>query len=174
MQIIQLSHINETLEQLSELLIDCVQSGASVGFLPPLTTQQARDYWQQVKSELLAGNRKLLVAKNGEQTVGAVQLALTSKANGNHRAEVEKLMVHTSARGQGLSKALMQALEQLALDNHRELLVLDTRVGDLASTVYRKLGYQEAGQIPNFARSASGKLEATVYFYKQLKAVNYS
>lgn len=168
MQIIQLSSIEEKLGELQALLIDCVESGASVGFLPPLTKQQSRDYWQQVENELLAGNRKLLVALDGQQIVASVQLALISKANGNHRGEVEKLMVHTSARGQGLSKTLMLALVQLALDNHRELLVLDTRLGDLASTVYRKLGYQQAGQIPNYARSASGKLEATVYFYKQL------
>jgi acetyltransferase len=172
MHIIQLPSIDKKLDELSALLSDCVESGASVGFLPPLSAEQARDYWLQVENELAKGARKLLVAKDGEQIVAAVQLALTTKANGNHRGEVEKLMVHTRARGRGLSKLLMQALEQVAVDNHRELLVLDTRLGDLASIVYRKLGYQEAGQIPNFARSASGKLEATVYFYKQLKTGN--
>ena len=169
MQIIQIHSTSEILDELSELLIDCVESGASVGFLPPLSPEQAGDYWRQVEGELLKGNRNLLVAMEGDKIVGSVQLALCSRANGSHRAEVEKLMVHRLARGRGLSKPLMLALEQLAVGNHRELLVLDTRLGDVASDLYCKLGYQQAGQIPNYARSASGNLETTVYFYKQLK-----
>jgi ribosomal protein S18 acetylase RimI-like enzyme len=81
---------------------------------------------------------------------------------------VEKLMVHSQARGKGVGRALMNAMEQGAQDARRTLLVLDTRVGDVASSLYRQLGYQEAGQIPDFARNGDGTLAATQFFYKQL------
>jgi ribosomal protein S18 acetylase RimI-like enzyme len=150
------------------LLQDSVASGASVGFLPPLTEEQGLGYWQGIETELAAGHRRLWVAFEQHQLVGAVQLALCTKANGRHRAEVEKLMVHSHARGKGIGRALMAALEQGARDAGRTLLVLDTRVGDVASRLYRQLGYQEAGQIPDFARSADGRLAATLFFYKPL------
>ncbi|TNI25124.1 GNAT family N-acetyltransferase [Aeromonas veronii] len=144
------------------LLQDCVDSGASVGFLPPLTTEESTRYWQGVEADLAAGHRKLWLALEQQQ------LALCGKANGRHRAEVEKLMVLQTARGKGVGRALMQALEQGAHAAGRSLLVLDTRAGDVASHLYRQLGYLEAGQIPSFARNADGSLAATVIFYKPL------
>jgi len=155
-------------QQLSQLLIDSVASGASVGYMTPLSLHDALDYWRGVAKALQQGHRKLFLVKEGDNIVGAAQLSLSSKANGVHRGEVEKVMVHRVARGQGLSTKLMQTLEQDALAHGLLLLVLDTRQGDVASNLYRKLGYIEAGTIPNFARSSSGELEATVFFYKQL------
>ena len=93
-------------------------------------------------------------------------LSLCSKANGAHRGEIEKLMVHS--QHQGFAKQLMNTLEQSALLQQLTLLVLDTRLGDVASRLYHKLNYIEAGQIPQFALSSSGELNATVYFYKPL------
>ncbi|MGN5288209.1 N-acetyltransferase family protein [Aeromonas sp. 11P] len=150
------------------LLQDCVDSGASVGFLPPLIKEESARYWQGVEADLAAGHRKLWLALEQQQLVGAVQLALCGKANGHHRAEVEKLMVLQTARGKGVGRALMQAMEQGAHASGRSLLVLDTRAGDVASHLYRQLGYLEAGQIPRFARNADGTLAATVIFYKPL------
>lgn len=150
------------------LLQDSVANGASVGFLPPLTEEQGLGYWQGIETELAAGRRQLWVAFEQHHLVGALQLALCTKANSRHRAEVEKLMVHSHARGKGVGRALMAAMEQGARDKGRTLLVLDTRVGDVASSLYRQLGYQEVGQIPNFARNADGTLAATLFFYKQL------
>lgn len=135
------------------LLQDCVDSGASVGFLPPLTMEESTRYWQGVEADLAAGHRKLWLALEQQQIVGAVQLALCGKANARHRAEVEKLMVLQTARGKGAG---------------RSLLVLDARAGDVASHLYRQLGYLDAGQIPSFARNADGSLAATVIFYKPL------
>lgn len=150
------------------LLQDSVANGASVGFLPPLTEDQGLGYWQGIETELAADRRRLWVAFEQHHLVGALQLALCTKANGRHRAEVEKLMVHSHARGKGVGRALMAAMEQGARDKGRTLLVLDTRVGDVASSLYRQLGYQEVGQIPDFARNADGTLAATLFFYKQL------
>lgn len=163
-----LKTIANHLDPLNELLNDSVASGASVGFLPPLTQQQVSSYWQSVEQSLDSNERLLLVAEEHGELLGAVQLSLCDKANGSHRAEVEKLMVHTRARGRGIAKQLMSALEQQAKLHHRSLLVLDTREGDTASFLYPKLGYTEVGRIPDFALSADGQLDGTIYFYKIL------
>jgi len=167
--VITVKNIQGLEQQLSQLLIDSVASGASVGFMKPLLPSDALAYWHHVSQELQQGQRKLYLVKEGEDIIGAAQLSLSAKANGSHRGEVEKVMVHRQARGQGLSTKLMQTLEQDAITHGLLLLVLDTRQGDVASNLYRKLGYTEAGTIPHFARSSSGELEATVFFYKQLE-----
>ena len=168
MQIIKLSPIKPYHKQLCNLLIDSVESNASVGFLPPLSTDEADDYWLSVDRECYAENKVLLVATENNHVLGAVQLALNTKKNGSHRGEVEKLMVHSSARGKGTGKQLMLALEQHAIDLDKKLLVLDTREGDVASSLYKKLGYTVAGIIPDFALSSTGQLDGTVIFYKQI------
>ncbi len=168
MEIFKLEDITESKNELVALLVDCVESGASVGFIPPLADLTATDYWASVAGDCSSGSRKLILALDGNKVIGAVQLSLTDKANGLHRAEVEKLMVHTSVRGRGVGKALMLRAEKVAASLHRSLLILDTREGDVASSLYRQIGYIEAGQIPGFARSSSGELDATIFFYKQL------
>ncbi len=152
------------LPQLIALLQDAVASGASIGFLPPLDTHAAEAYWRGV----LADNVVLFVAEEDGNLVGTVQLAPATKANALHRAEVQKLMVHRDYRSRGIGRRLMELAEQTAKEIGSTLLVLDTRRGDVASTLYRKLGYIEAGVIPRFALSASGELDDTVLFYKEL------
>ncbi len=160
MEIIQLKSIARVALQLHALLADSIESGASIGFLSPPKPQEVAAYWQTVEAELKSGVRKLLIAHEQEQVVGCVQLSLSSKANALHRGEVEKLMVKSSQRGKGLSKLLMAKMERCAVDSGLSLLVSDTRVGDVASSLYRAIGYQEAGQIPQFARSLNGRLDA--------------
>ncbi|MBJ6360365.1 GNAT family N-acetyltransferase [Paenibacillus sp. GCM10012307] len=152
------------LEQLSELLVDVVEEGASIGFLPPLSKESARDYWEGVLEDGVI----LWIAKEGDRVGGTVQLHLSQKANGTHRAEVAKLMVHPLQRQKGIGKALMTTLEDKAKSEGRSLLILDTRLGDPSNIVYRSLGYVEAGSIPRFAKSANGDLDATLFFYKEI------
>ncbi|MBB1475162.1 GNAT family N-acetyltransferase [Shewanella sp. SG41-3] len=168
MEIKQVSSISGLVEQLHSLLADCIVSGASVGFLTPINDQEVKSYWESVETELESGTRKLFLAYDNDNVIGAVQLSLCAKANGAHRGEVEKLMVDTRARGKGVSKKLMSLMESAASEMGLTLLVLDTRLGDVASSLYRSIGYTEAGQIPQFARSSTGELEATVYFFKLL------
>ncbi|MBU7315621.1 GNAT family N-acetyltransferase [Paenibacillus oleatilyticus] len=156
----------ESLEQLAELLVDAVESGASVGFLPPLSKDEAVNYW---KSALEPGII-LWAAKLDRTIVGTVQLQLAQKKNAAHRAEIAKLMVHTRSRRNGIARALMQAAEERARAENRTLLVLDTRAGDPSNLLYRSLGYVEAGRIPRYARSADGSLNDTVFYYKETEA----
>jgi acetyltransferase len=162
------AQLDEYLTSFIALLQDAVESGASVGFVPPLDHGDARAYWSGVKSALAGGNRILLAAIEHGDVLGSVQLDLPVMPNASHRAEVMKLMVHRTARRRGIGKALMLALEESARRSNRGLLVLDTRVGDAAEQLYVTLGYERAGVIPRYALSAAGTLDATVYMYREI------
>ena len=152
-------------EQLATLLIDAVHGGASVGFLAPLSMARAMAYWQNVYANMGEDSALWVVEAEGE-IVGAVQLSLCSKENGRHRAEVQKLFVRRSHRGQHIATALMTAVETHARSIGRTLLVLDTESGSLAETVYQHLGWQKSGEIPQYAGLPNGKLIATAIYYK--------
>ncbi|WP_068612809.1 GNAT family N-acetyltransferase [Paenibacillus tuaregi] len=159
------SAIPEQLDELSRLLIDVVNEGASVGFLPPLEVEEANAYWRQVNEPGV----KLWAAVQDGRIIGTVQLQLAGKKNALHRAEIAKLMVHPASRRNGLAKRLMLTAEEAAHQEGRTLLVLDTREGDPSNLLYQSLGYIEAGRIPGFAMSAGGSLDATVIYYKDLR-----
>jgi ribosomal protein S18 acetylase RimI-like enzyme len=157
------------LQKLAALLQDAVVSGASIGFLPPLTDEDAIKYWQEVAAALGTPHRILLIAQIDQIIVGTVQLDMASRPNGNHRAEIVKLMVHSSYRSQGIGQALIKAIESEAQQAGRTTLILDTREGDPSEHIYAKLGYNRAGTIPEYARSADGTLHTTMFMYKLLK-----
>ena len=150
--------------QLAELIVTVVNDGASIGYLPPMAFADADAYWHTV----LSPNRVLLLAEEAGQIVGSAQLFLEPRPNGNHRAEVAKVMVHPTARRRGLGRSLMMRLEEIARRNERSLLVLDTRDGDPSNQLYQSLGFVEVGKIPNYCRSEKGGFDATVVYYKQL------
>jgi hypothetical protein len=158
------------LPDLIALLRDCIEGGASIGFVLPLDDAELDTYWRDVIASVEAGNRLLWGAfDDAGRLIGGVQLEPSGKANGAHRAEVQKLLVHRDARRQGVAVMLMTALEAEARALGRSLLVLDTRTGDHAEPLYRKLGYQTAGVIPDFAISPDrATLEGTTVMYKRL------
>ena len=129
----------------AELLIDCVAGGASVGFLPPSAIDAAGNYWRRVAGAIEAGTRVLLAALEDGRLRGTVQLDLPGMANGRHRAEVMKLLVSTQARGRGIGAKLMERVESAARERGRSLLALDTKTGDAAEQLYRKIGHETAG-----------------------------
>lgn len=156
------------LPKLAALLQDSVHNGSSVGFLPPLTFDVASEYWLETLNEVAQGKRILLVSREAGDVTGTVQLALAAKQNALHRAEVQKLIVHTSFRNRGIAHALMSAVEEAARASGRTLLVLDTEEGSVAEKLYEKCGYTRAGVIPRYALSTDGSLITTVIFYKLL------
>ena len=151
------------------LLQDVVGGGASVGFLPPLSTDEAAAYWDSVAAALTGGGRRLWIARATDGgIVGTVHLDLAGQANGRHRAEAIKLMVLSSARRRGIGRLLMEAAEAEARRLGRTTLVLDTRQGDPSEALYRGMGWQPAGTIPRYACSADGTLHTTAFYYKLL------
>jgi GNAT superfamily N-acetyltransferase len=152
------------LDGLTDVLIGVVEQGASVGFLPPLAREDAERYWRGVlKPEVI-----LLVAERDRKVVGTAQLEMAMRANGRHRAEVNKVLVHPDYQRQGIGRRLMTEIEAAARREGRSLLHLDTREGDSSNDVYRALGWTEAGRIPKWARSAGGTLDGTVFYFKEL------
>ena len=156
----------DSIDELIELLHDSLEHGASFGFVLPLQPDEAQRYWAQVIADIERGARLLLVARQAGHIVGAVQLESAVQRNAAHRAEVQKLLVHTRARRQGIGRALMQAIAAAAIELGRTLLVLDTRKGNHAEHLYRQLGYIRAGEIPRYARSIDGRLNDSVFYYR--------
>jgi acetyltransferase len=156
--------------ELGALLVDAVQQGASIGFVLPFAVGEIADYWRKVRAEVAAGSRVLVGAYDDtDLLIGSAQLVLESRRNGLHRAEVQKVMVRSAARGQGVGRALMARVEAEARVRGRVLLFLDTSEGEAgAGEFYRKLGYTHAGGIPRFAASPDGHLETNAIFYKEL------
>jgi GNAT superfamily N-acetyltransferase len=155
------------IDALAELLIDCVEGGASVSFMHPLSLPKARAFWQRVADDVTRGERALLVAEDAAGIVGTVQLLLTQPENQPHRADLAKMLVHRRARQQGVGAALLTAAEQAARDEGKTLLVLDTASAD-AERLYARAGWQRCGVVPGYALLPQGGLCATTFFYREL------
>lgn len=152
------------LDDLCAVLIACVNDGASLGFHPPLSRDVARAWWERLPRPGVA----LLVAEADGRIGGTVQLQAAESANGSHRVEVAKLLVHPAWRRRGVARSLMLAAEEMARRQGKLLLVLDTREGDPSNLLYASVGYTQGGRIPDWARDAAGELTATIFWYKQL------
>lgn len=157
------------LEQLVDLLLDCVEGGASVSFMHPLDRDRARRFWQRVAEDTARGNRILLVAEDAGGISGTVQLILDLPDNQPHRADLAKMLVHRRARRQGLGEKLMAAAESAARDARRTLLVLDAVTGGDGARLYERLGWVRVGDIPNYALYPRGGFCSTTYYYRELK-----
>lgn len=156
------------IDQLAGVLTDCVEGGASVSFMHPLTHERAAAFWRGVAQDVAAGERALLVAEDAQGICGTVQLVLAQPENQPHRADLAKMLVHRRARRQGLGEALMRAAETLARDCGKRLLVLDTITGSTADHLYERLGWQRVGEIPDYALMPRGGLRGTTVFYRRL------
>ena len=154
---------------LAQVLCDCVDGGASVSFMHPLSIERATAFWRDVAAGVARGERALLVAEDaGGAIVGTVQLVLAQPENQPHRADVAKMLVHRRARRAGVGAALMRAAERVAADEGRSLLVLDTVTGGDAERLYERLGWQRCGEIPGYALWPRGGLCATTVFFKSV------
>jgi GNAT superfamily N-acetyltransferase len=162
--------LDEDIRALSELLHAVVYDDAGVSFVVPFSVEEAHGFWcETVLPGLRAGTRRVLVARVDAHIVGTVQLDLAVPPNQRHRAEVVKLLVHPTARRQGIARALMVALEPIARSEGRTLLTLDTWTGRAAERLYQSLGYVTVGVIPRYARgSLTPELEPATFMYKEL------
>ncbi|MBK7617548.1 MAG: GNAT family N-acetyltransferase [Vitreoscilla sp.] len=154
---------------LADLLIDCVEGGASVSFMWPLPLDKAQAFWRGVAEGVARNDRVLLVAEdNSGQLVGTVQLILAMPDNQPHRADVAKMLVRRSARRRGIAQQLMAALDDAARAHGKHTLVLDTVTGGDAERLYARSGWQPVGEIPRYALMPDGQPCSTTYFYKQI------
>lgn len=161
---LEASHI----AQLADVLIDCVEGGASVSFMLPLTRERALSFWTKVAAGVAAGERVVLIAEDAQGICGTVQLILDLPENQPHRADVAKMLVHRRARRRGLGETLMRAAEVEAKKRGRTLLVLDAVTGGDASRLYERLGWVKVGDVPRFALMPDGRECGTTYYYRDL------
>ncbi len=159
---------DEHVQGLAELLIDCVDGGASVSFMHPLPRAKALDFWRRIAEAVAREERALLVAQDADGLVGTVQLVLQQPENQPHRADLAKLLVHRRARHQGLGAALVRAAEDLGRQCGKSLLVLDSVTGGDAERLYGRLGWKQCGVIPGYALLPHGGLCSTTYLYRTL------
>ena len=157
-------------EALADVLIDCVEGGASVSFMLPLTRERAVAFWRRVADDVAAGRRALVVAEDAQGPCGTVQLVFDLPENQPHRADLAKMLVHRRARRQGLGAALLRAAEATARECGKTLLVLDAVTDGAAARMYARLGWTRVGDIPNYALYPGGGLCSTTYFYRDLSA----
>jgi GNAT superfamily N-acetyltransferase len=156
------------IEQLAGVLIDCVDGGASVSFMHPLTRDRAVAFWRRVAQGVAAGDRAVLVAEDSDGVCGTVQLTFDLPENQPHRADVSKMLVHRRVRRQGLGAALMRAAEDTARDCGKTLLVLDAVTGGDAARLYERLGWTRVGDIPDYALFPQGGFCSTTVYYRNL------
>lgn len=162
----------EHIGTLSAVLIDCVEGGASVSFMLPLTQERADAFWQGVADGVAAGERILLVAQDAStgRVIGTVQVILKQPENQPHRADIAKMLVHNRARRRGVGATLMRAAEEAAAKAGKTVLVLDTVTGGDAERLYERVGWVKSGIIPNYALWPKGGFCDTTVFYKQISA----
>ncbi len=157
-------------DDLARLIRSCVDGGGSLGYLAPMPVADAIEFWRSVEPQVASGNRIVLVARDGERIVGTAQLALETKPNARHRAEVLKVMVAPSHRGRGIAAQLMAEIERQARAHERWLLFLDTAEGPSgAKRFYESIGYTYAGGIPDYALDPEGRSTQNAYYFKALR-----
>jgi ribosomal protein S18 acetylase RimI-like enzyme len=156
--------------ELSEILIDAIDSGASVSFLGPLSHEGADSFWTCVAEGIANGERVLFAAfDDTPEMVGTAQLVLDTPPNQPHRADIAKVLVHRRARNRGVGRRLMDAVEKDARARGKTLLTLDALTGSAAERLYLRCGYVRVGEIPGYAQlPRGGTTAATTIFYKQL------
>ncbi|HET7738068.1 MAG TPA: GNAT family N-acetyltransferase [Tepidiformaceae bacterium] len=159
---------DQALPQLAEVLVDCVEGGASVGFLAPLTLERAAEWWRGILASASRGERIVFVARDSSGAIqGTGQLVFAQPENQPHRADVSKLLVHRRARRTGAGELIMREIERVALVEGRTVLVLDTATPE-AERLYDRLGWTRLGPIPNYALNPDGTFCDTVVFWKAL------
>ncbi|WON77215.1 GNAT family N-acetyltransferase [Serratia sp. UGAL515B_01] len=159
-------------KELASVLVDAITQGASVGYIAKIPHEEAASYFHSLCPALAEEQLLLWIAKDESGVIGTVQLSLCQKPNGLNRAEVQKLLVHSHARRSGIGRELMKELEKSALAQSRGLLYLDTQAGSVAEHLYRSLGYQYIGELPDYAAAPDGYYYPTAIYYKRLLSIN--
>jgi len=154
---------------LADVLIDCVEGGASVSSMLPVGRDKATAFWRHVAADVAQGGRILLVAEDeAGQIAGTVQVVTAQPENQPHRADIAKMLVHRRARRKGVARQLMIAAEAAAREAGKTVLVLDTVTGGDAERLYRDVGWQRVGDVPNYALMPTGEFCGTTFYCKQI------
>ncbi|EKS66427.1 MULTISPECIES: GNAT family N-acetyltransferase [Caballeronia] len=163
------NEVTRYIEALADVLIDCVEGGASVSFMLPISRATAVEFWTRVANGVVRNERILLVAESADgHVLGTVQVVIDQPENQPHRADIAKMLVARRARRRGIAQHLMSAADDAARAAGKSVLVLDTVTGGDAERLYQRAGWQRVGVVPNYALMPDGTLCGTTFFHKQL------
>ena len=164
------AEVDTRMAELADILVDAVASGASVNFLAGFDAIDAGQFWRGQLAGIADGSRILIAAGAGARLVGTIVLTFAPQPNAPHRAEIGKMLVHSSMRRRGLGRCLLAAAEATARAAGKTLLLLDTHTGSAGDKLYRGCGWTEIGIVPGHALTPAGLPAPTTFFYKQLRA----
>jgi GNAT superfamily N-acetyltransferase len=167
-RLLNAAEARDSIPDLCEVLADCVNGGASVGFMRPYGIDDAEAYWKSVAESVATDATLLFAGELAGKVVGTVQVGAAQMPNQPHRGDLKKLLVHRSARGKGIARLLMDAAEREAANRGKTILVLDTATGSDAEAIYPRLGWQRVGIIPDYALWPEGGFCASTFFYKRV------
>lgn len=153
---------------LAAILVDAVENGASVNFLAGFAQADGEAFWRGQIEAIGAGGRILIVAALDGRIVGTVVVTFAPQPNGPHRAEIGKMLVHSSARRRGIGSILLLAAEDAARENGRTLLHLDTQTGSAGEALYRAHGWTQMGVMPGHSLTPDGTISSATFFYKTI------
>ena len=146
-----------------------IKEGGGFGWVEPPERSKMERFWHGV---LAVPGRTLLVGRLDGTIGGSAQLVRPS-ANAEARAFSAYLTTHFVApwaRGHGLARMLVDAVEALAGDEGYDVLQLHVReTQGAALQLYESMGYVYWGNNPYYARVHDQTI-AGRYFYKLLRA----
>jgi len=158
------------LPELAALIVDAVAAGAGITFLRGVPPEKAAAWWRSLEPDVGSGRTTPFVAVDeAGRIVGSTLLVRSIYENSPYRAEIGKVIVLASHRRRGIASALMTAAEEHARADGRWLLVLDTVEGSAAEGLYRSLGWNVTGVVPNFAMNPDGVPQPATFFWKDLR-----
>ena len=163
------SEAKSRINELADILLDCVAGGASVSFMADMTREDALSFWGKVTEGVESGARILIVAEQEGQLIGTVQVVASGIPNQPHRSDLSKMLVHREGRGKGVGAALLKEAERQSQEHGWWLMVLDTVTDSDGDRLYRRGGWLPVGTIPNYALWPDGRPCPTTYYYKDLR-----
>lgn len=121
------------------------------------------------RTALAEAGRVVLVAEQEADVLGMAHLAPSTAANARHRAEVQRVAVAESARGSGVGRQLLEAIEAEAVQRDISLLWLTTHDRAEACAFYESAGYTQLGVMPDYSQRPDGTLRPAAFYYKVLR-----
>lgn len=151
--------------RLAELHADAMAAGMSLGAAPGSGVDELAEGYAQALAD---PDRVVLVAEREGDVVAMAHIAPSGAGNAPHRAEVQRVAVAAAARGSGVGRQLMAAVEHAARTRGLTLLWLTTHAGTDAEAFYESVGYTKLGEMPDYSRRPDGALAPAAFYFKQL------
>ncbi|CCC06980.1 hypothetical protein SMACR_01004 [Sordaria macrospora] len=170
---------------IAALHASCMTMDRMIGpFLPPLENGKLLGWWRERIAESNRGTRVIVLLLPetppgskpvGNDLRGLAMLKLSDTETGSFRGKIDTLLVNQKFRRQGGAKALVDALEYEAARRGRTLLRVNTETNSAAEAAFKKFGYIEFGQVPQFSKAvvSQGSLKKSeTFFYKDLLSIS--